>query len=122
MKEREIDNMKMMKIVLAAVLLLALCLTLCACGISKKEAVGTWAGSYVYNGNQFARSFVLSEDGTYVEVVLKNGDFSSTEEGTYEVKGGKVILHENGNTGISTVYKYKGGNLVNNDHEFAKVK
>ncbi len=51
---------------------------------------------------------------------MKNGELSSAEEGTWEVKGGKVVLHKDGNMGVSTVYKYKGGALVNNDHEFTK--
>ena len=113
--------MKKMKSLIAVILVCAICLTLCACGIKKEDAIGTWVGSYVYNGNQFTRAFTLSADGTYAEVTYKNGEFSSTETGTYEVKGGKVILHENGNMGISTTYKYKGGALVNNDHEFYKT-
>ena len=31
-----------------------------------------------------------------------------------------VLLHENGDLGGSTPYKYKNGALVNNDHEFYK--
>ena len=113
--------MKTLKWPAAATLILTLCLSLCACGgISKEEAVGTWSGAYVYNGNQFARSFVLSEDGKYTEVTMKNGSLSSTETGTYEIKGGKVILHESGDESISTVYEYKNGKPVNNDHEFSK--
>lgn len=74
----------------------------------------------VYNGSSFSCAFVLSADGTYAEATYKDGSLSSTETGTYEVKGSKVILHENGNMGTSTVYKYKGGKLVNNGHEFTK--
>ena len=113
--------MKNYKILVAIILICSICLGLCACGISKHDAVGTWVGTYVYNGNQFSRSFVLSADGTYAEVTYKNGALSDSEIGTYEVKGGKVILHENGNMGTSTEYKYKGGALVNNKHEFYKA-
>jgi len=112
--------MKTCKILIAVMLLGAICFGLCACGITKETAVGTWAGTYVYDGNQFACSFVLSEDGDYAKVTLKNGSMSSSETGTYEVKGGKVILHKDGNMGVSTEYKYKGGKLVNNGHEFVK--
>lgn len=114
--------MKTCKILVAAMLICAVCLSLCACGISKAEAVGTWSGSYVYNGNLFSRAFVLAADGTYSEATYKNGSFSDSEIGTYEVKGGKVILHEDGNMGVATEYKYKGGKLVNNGHEFSKTK
>ena len=113
--------MRKIKSMIAVLLLVALCVSLCACGISKSEAIGTWSGTYEYNGNQFAVAFVLSEDDTYAEAVYKNGSLSSTEVGTWEIKGGEVVLHENGNTGISTCYKYRGDALVNNDHKFYKA-
>lgn len=105
---------------MALVLMVAMLVSLCACGISKDEAVGTWSGTYVYEGNTFTAAFVLSEDGEYAKITYKNGSLSSSEEGTWEIDGGKVVLHEDGNMGISTVYKYSGGNLVNNGHEFSK--
>ena len=111
---------KMMKRLFLIAMVAAICFSLCACGISRDEAVGTWSGTYEYNGNQFAVAFVLKGDGDYSKVVYKNGSLSSAEEGTWEVQGGKVILHENGNMGSSTKYTYKGGALVNNDHKFYK--
>ena len=114
--------MRKIKSLVAVVLLCVICFSLCACGISKKEAIGTWGGSYTYKGNKFVRTFVLGADDEYAEVTFKNGSMSSSEVGTYEVKGNKVILHKDGNKGISTIYKYKGGKLVNNDHEFSKVE
>ena len=108
---------KMLALSLAVVLC---CLFLCACGISEEKAVGTWSGSYIYNGNSFSVSFVLEPNGEYSEVVYKNGSLSSTEDGTWEIKGGKVIMHEDGNMGSSTVYEYRGGALINNNHEFTK--
>ena len=112
--------MNKIKNIVSIALVCVICLSLCACGIKEENAVGTWSGTYVYNGNTFAVAFVLSADGDYAKATYKNGSFSSTEDGTWEVKGGKVVLHEDGNMGISTVYKYKGGALVNNDHEFTK--
>ena len=112
--------MRIFKSFIAIILVCVICLSLCSCGISKEEAIGVWSGSYVYNGNQFSSGFVLSADGTYIQITYKNGNLNSAEEGTYEVKGGKVILHENGDMGISCEYKYKGGKLVNNGHEFYK--
>ncbi len=111
-----------MKRIFTLILALVLCLPLCACGINKEEAIGTWAGTYVYNGNEYAVTFALSGGGEYVEVMYKNGALHKTEKGTWEISGGKVVLHENGNEGISTTYKYKGKALVNNDHEFFKVE
>ena len=104
----------------AVVLVCALCFTLCACGISKDEAVGTWSGSYSYEGNAFSVAFVLSADGEYTKLMYKNGAYYKAESGTGEIEGGDVLLHENGNEGVSTIYKYKGDALVNNDHKYYK--
>lgn len=106
--------------IFALCLVCALCLALCACGIKEEEAIGTWSGTYEYNGNDFAVSFVLSANGKYSEVIYENGSLHSMEEGTWEIDGGDVLLHEYGNMGISTRYEYKGGKLVNNNHEFTK--
>lgn len=110
----------MTKRLISIILVCILCLSLCACGISEDEAVGTWSGAYEYNGNDFATAFTLEENGDYIKITFKNGSLSSSETGTWEVKGGKVILHEGGNKGVSTEYKYKGEALVNNKHEFTK--
>jgi major membrane immunogen (membrane-anchored lipoprotein) len=112
--------MKKFKFLVVAILICSMCFSLVACGLSQEDAIGIWSGSYEYNGNQFTQTFALADDGTYVKVTVKNGEISSSEDGTYELKGGTVVLHEDGNTGISTKYKYKGGNLVNNGHKFSK--
>ncbi|MBQ1223003.1 MAG: hypothetical protein IIX84_01825 [Oscillospiraceae bacterium] len=113
--------MKKVKSLVAVVMLCAICLSLCGCGIVEKSFVGTWSGEYEYNGNHFSRAFVLDDDGNYTEVTLKNGSLHDTETGTYEVKGTKLLLHENGDTDVSTPYKIRLGKLVNNGHEFTKV-
>ena len=117
---RKEQIMKKIKIMILVALVCLICISLCACGISKEDAVGLWSGTYVYEGNQFACAFVLTEGGDYYKETFKNGSLSSSEIGTYEVKNGKVILHEDGNMGISTEYKYSGGKLVNNGHKFTK--
>ena len=114
--------MKTCRIAVALVLLCAVCLSLCACGISKKNAIGTWQSSYVYEGNTFNVTFVLDDDGDYNKVVVKNGAISKVESGTYEIKGGKVVLHADGDDNVATKYTYKNGKLVNNNHEYVKVK
>ena len=112
--------MKNLKLLITGLLICVICFSLCACGITEDEAIGTWSGSYVYNGNDYSLAFVLSADGNYVEVMYKNGSYYKTEEGTWEIKSGDVVLHENGDTGTSTIYKYKDEALVNNDHKFYK--
>lgn len=110
-----------MKKVIALLLALALCVALCACGISKEDVVGGWAGSYTYNGDSFSVGLVLTEDGEYSKVIYKNGSPSSSESGTYEIDGDEVVLHENGKSGTSTRYEYDDGALVNNGHKLERV-
>lgn len=112
--------MRTTKRLTAIILVFAICVCLTACGISKEDAVGTWSGTYEYNGNLFAVAFVLDADGDYAKATYKNGSLSSIEEGTWEIDGGKVVLHKDGNTGVSVIYSYKNGALVNNKHEFYK--
>lgn len=97
---------------------------LASCGLSKEDAVGTWTGTYTYNGNTFTVAIILNEDGTYAKATMKNGSLSSTETGDYEIKGNKVILYDDSavvHHGVSTEYKYKNDQLVNNDHYYSKI-
>lgn len=109
-----------MKKALALFLVAVLCLSLVACAPSKEKLVGTWSGSWTYNGNEFTRTFVLESDGTYTEVMYKNGEYYKTETGTYEIRGRNVDLHPNGDKNQSTPHKYRGGKLYNADHAFVK--
>ena len=112
--------MKKSKLLIVLALVGIICFSLCACGISREEAVGTWSGTYVYEGNTFAVAIVLSEEGNYGKASYKNGSFNSSESGTWEIKGGKVVLHRDGDMGVSTEYKYKGDALVNNVQKLYK--
>ena len=109
-----------MKKIIALVLLCALVLCLCACGISEDDAIGAWSGSYTYNGNSYACAFVLSADYEYVEVMYKNGSYYKTENGTWEIKKGDVILHPDGESSYM-VFEYKDGSLFNGEHEYTKA-
>ena len=109
-----------MKKILAIGIVLIICISLCACGISKEEAIGTWSASWVYNGNNISSAFVLEVDGTFSEVTYRNGSLSSTLTGTYEIEGSKVFLYENGNKGSFMEFKYSGGALVNAGHKYYK--
>lgn len=109
-----------MKKMISLVLVLALCLSLVACGISEEELAGTWTGSWTYNGNSFDRTLIFDDDGNYESIMYKNGELYKTESGTYEISGNNVDLHPGGDEGQTTPYKVKGGKLVNNGHEMVK--
>ena len=129
-----------MKKVWAILLVLVLCLSLCACGgnadgdnsgptkptqiegnkLTADNVVGTgWQCTYhTDDDNKIYTRFMLAEDGTYKQLIAINELFDRYENGTYEVKGGKLYLYLNGDTNSSTVYEYKNKNLVNDGHEF----
>ncbi len=109
--------MKLNKILVRILSICSLCFMLCACGVKHEEVIGTWGGSYTYNGNEFTQIFVLDENFEYGKLTYKNGYLSGTEMGSYEIKGNKIELEANGKAG-TTVYEYKNGKLYNNDHEF----
>ncbi len=112
--------MKKIKSIVAAIMVCVICLSLCSCAVKKEDVTGTWSSSWVYNGNEIACMFTLNENGKYNEVTFKNNTLYKVENGTYEIKGSKVILHLNGNEGISTEYKFRNDKLVNNKHEYIK--
>ena len=112
--------MKKTKAAIAMIMVVSICLVLVACGISQEEVVGTWSGSWEYNGKLISCAIVFNENGSYAKATLSNGSDTKAEVGTYEIKGGEVRLHPNGDAGSTTAYKYKGGALVNNGHELFK--
>lgn len=109
-----------MKKLVSLLMVCIMVLSMTGCSVAKEEVVGTWTGSWVYNGNSYTEAIVLSEDNTYATAMYKNGEYYKAEVGTYEIDGRSVDLHPDGNEGTTTPYDYKGGKLVNNDHEFTK--
>lgn len=112
--------MKKIKILVAAALICTMILSLCACSIKKDDVTGSWSSTYNYQGEDYACTFTLSEDGDYHYILFKNGVLSTIEDGTYEIKGKKVLLYRNGDKGVSRTYKSEGEVLINNGHEFSK--
>lgn len=111
--------MKKFKLTVVVALIIAMCVSMTACGLSKEDVVGTWSGGYVHEGSTYGVAFILNSDGSYTKAVYKDNGMDSIDIGTYTVKGKKVTLDSNYNAGTIT-YKYKGGALVNNGHEFTK--
>lgn len=74
-----------MKKILAMVLALVMCLSLCACGsASKEDVVGTYAyASGIYDDAHVGDTLSLHDDFTY--------DWDH-EQGTYKISGNKIVL------------------------------
>lgn len=111
--------MKKIRICLALVLICAVCISICACGLNKEDVIGVWSCTYEFDGSEFYNEFTLSADGTYSKTVHKNGSISSNESGTWTIEGNKVCLFESENS-ANTEYTYRGGKLINADHKFTK--
>lgn len=77
-----------------------------------------WQCTYHTGDDKIYTRFVLADDGTYKQIIAKNGLFDHSETGTYEVKGGKLYLYLNGDTNSATAYEPKGENLLNNGNEY----
>lgn len=87
--------------------------------LTSENVVGTgWQCTYHDNDKKIYTRFILSEDGTYDQIIAIDELFDHREKGTYEVKGGKLYLYLNGDTSSSTVYEYKKGNLLNSGNQY----
>lgn len=116
---------KITKIASVLVIFSLLLAVFTACGISEKELIGTWRSNYVYNGAEIESTMTFYSDGTYYEMSKKNGVISSYDSGYYTIEGGKVDCHITDcsnklEIGSETIYKYRSGKLINNDHEWKK--
>ena len=88
--------------------------------LTSENVVGTaWQCTYhTEEGDKIYTRFWLYEDGTYKQLIAINGLFDRYDNGSYEVKGGKLYLYLNGETATSTVYEYKNDNLTNDGNEY----
>lgn len=113
--------MKKIRILVAVALICSMCLCLCACSSIKKEDItGSWNSTYYYQGNEYACMVTLSDDGSYHYTLFKDGLLSTIEDGTYAIKGEKVLLYRNGSKDTARTFKAEGEYLVNNGNNFAR--
>jgi hypothetical protein len=108
-----------MKKIIKSLIVTGLIITFaCACG-EKNNLVGNWRGEYEYKGNHYVQYYTLNEDGTYVNITIKNSKCNDYKEGHYEEETFKVNLHENGNVGVYEFEK-RGNKLINGGHDYVK--
>ena len=116
---------KMTRLVSVFLVVVVLALALASCAPSVEDVVGTYSGSYVYNGNSYYVIITLNEDGNYLYVSSKNGQIDETKYDEYEIKGNKIRLYDSELSkyeyhGAYIEYKYSKGTLTNNGHKFTK--
>ena len=100
-----------MKKILSTILLIVMCLSLCACG-SKTDKInealqGKWAAVWQVGDNVIGRYYIF-KDNTYMTArVTANAGASEHESGTYEITDSVIqFLPDDGSEGKDLEYSY----------------
>lgn len=110
-------------------LIVVFVLSFAGCGtLTTGDLIGTWSGSWDFNGATINNTIEFDIDGTYKEISYHNNELSDIKTGTYVIDGNKVStthIHTNPNNGYKTpvtiTYKYRGGKLRNSGHYLSKI-
>lgn len=100
----------------ALILILSLCFSLAACA-TEENVVGTWEGEWSYMGVDRREILDIYEDGTYFEVIYRNGVYSSDEAGTWALDGRELELYHDG---FITPFDIKGNSLIQDEIKLKK--
>ena len=114
---------KMLSALLAATLLLTLCLALAGCGGKEGRSdgiYGTWEGEWDYNGAHITCVMVVKEDGTYERQHTKDGAPSGEDAGDFTFDGKALITYKDTSHTSYIQYDYVDGQLTNNGHYLNK--
>ena len=109
-----------MKKIIAFLLLVSLCVGLCACGTSKQKVESDLQGHWEYSWyasavGLYCYSYYEFDSGT-VNYTFIRGTSTTVEHGTYEITGSQVIVTIDGSVKTRFDYSYEGDRLtlVNN--------
>lgn len=107
-----------MKKISCLFLALIMLLFFVACGATKDNVVGTWTSSWIYNGEKVVKIVSIDSDGTFKEIVYRDGRYSA-EHGTWTISRGTLETKATGSFS-ATPYKYSDSKLKNGDHIYVK--
>lgn len=118
-----------MKRLIALLMALVMCLTLCACGVDeekvKEELEGVWEYSWYATAVGFECSVVyqFGDNGSMIKTNVRNGE-ETVNYGYYIVTNDVIEIYYAGESEIQAelTYKYKDGVLSLNDGEYTKIK
>ena len=114
---------KILSALLAATLLLTLCLALAGCGGKEGRSdgiYGIWEGEWDYNGAHITCVMVVKEDGTYERKHTKDGAPSGEDAGDFVFDGKALITYKDAAHTSYIQYDYVDGQLTNNGHYLNK--
>ena len=93
-----------MKRMIVLVLLAAMCLALCACGVDKAAVEQQLQGAW---GPEDSSATHYFEDGRFAAKVL----ILDPREGSYEITGSKIKLHFDNGVDAEIKYTFRNGEL-----------
>ena len=106
--------MKKVRIVSCVLLCLIISMIIVGCGATYENVVGTWRGSYVYEGNELDRTLIVNSNGNFEYTTYKNGSFSESKSGRWSIESGALILYPSG-ANYQTEFTLSGNTLKNGD-------
>ena len=118
-----------MKKVLSAILALVICLSLCACGVSKekveKDLQGTWEYTWYASAVGFYCSSIYEfDDGYFVETFIRDGEIVWVKNGFYIINEDEIEIWLSGEEDpyAILVYAYDDGELTLVDYGDGSVE
>lgn len=107
--------MKRNKLICCILLCLIICMASAGCGATKSNVVGTWQGSYVFQDDEFDCTVTINPDGTFHEVLLKNGSPYKDFISLWYIDEGKLCLCDD-NLPAVPEYTLSGDMLINGEY------
>ncbi len=107
--------------VIGAIVFLIIVLGMTACGpsVDASQVVGTYKGSWEYNGTEYLVTITLIEAGDYYKTTGIGGSFS-VDDGKFNGNGKRINLHSNNSRVVNSGYEWKDGSLYTNGHKLEK--
>ena len=110
------------KTVFLCLVTLSLLVTFAACGISKEDVAGVYAGTYTENGSTYSVKITLTERGTYGKTTIKDGEPFSSVAGRYDIKDEEIRLYSSSDKAEYTAYRYDDEQLKQNGNIFKQIE
>ena len=115
-----------MKRIFVWILVLAMMLSLCACGVKEEDVLGLWQRETVYLSYYDCETvlyIVFADTGEYMQMLVSHdlGDLLNMDTGVWEIIDGEIVCYDEEDPYAATIFQYDNGKLQNGDFEFTWV-